>query len=141
MPTKDAEALVIRNSAMLEEVAHLYNSSIGPTICKEIDDLIKKWVDNREWEGEFNLWDDEELWFCPRIWRLDDDKSDNYLACYTIDFVKDGDRIDFEKSDNEFYMSAFLGVGTLQVGFRFYIDFTKLKEVRKGTWKKFSQEH
>lgn len=137
MGNKEAGALLIKNLCMLEDVATLHNETIGPDICSEINSIIKKFASHHDFNSEFNLWDDKIIWFSLKKWRLGGNDSDEDLAGFYLCFAANGKEIDFDKSDYNFFLSPFFGIGPVQAGFQFCLDINYLNNVKKSEWNKF----
>jgi len=142
MSDKEARALIIKNYAMFEDVYKESMDSIGPDICGEIAIIVKTFIEENHWEGGYSFWDDDELWFAPLSWKINENVgTDAFKAKYKFVFVTDNKTSEDTYGECCFYLSPFFGVGATQTSFCFAIERKYIGNPKATEWYNYCLNH
>jgi hypothetical protein len=133
MDNKQAAALVIENIAMLEEAKRLLEGEVTEKVFNALDQAVKAWVESRnDWQGVFNCYEDQQ-YFGIKDWLYSaGSPEEGFFAWFAFDH---------NDLDSEWWLTSVLGSRNSIIGFRFFIERSRLPATPgKKAWKSFASQ-
>lgn len=123
----EAGALILNQLKTFTESVVYFEQVLSPALLKGIDSCVEAFCDERDdWNGEFNLADENNCWLTPINWVINQDENDSESkAWFYIDGVNDND---------EYWETLFCGVGSTGGEAGFMFDCNKKAFGGKKAW-------
>ena len=123
----EAGTLILNQLKTFTESVAYFEQVLSPALLKGIDSCVEAFCDERDdWNGEFNLADENNCWLTPINWVINQDENDSESkAWFYIDGVNDND---------EYWETLFCGVGSTGGEAGFMFDCNKKAFGGKKAW-------
>lgn len=111
--SKKSGEFILNNLQIFSEAVFFFENSIRPKINNGIDNFIKNFSNENNWDGNFQLEENDNIWLRPKTW----EKEDGLEAWFAIESTKSDD-------DDNYWISLFCkkAINNCEAGFFFDVD-------------------
>ncbi len=122
--SRKAGALILSNLAIFNDAAILMEQEIEVQIFEKIHYIIQDWMLRHDFNGETE-WNNDNLWFAPKRWKISSDERDFQCASFWFGH---------EEDSSSYNLADLCGCGQTRMGFYFGKDNVVKNKIWKNSW-------